>query len=89
MSDQDSGNLEPISAEYAEKLIIEFSDYTIVELVLEIKEGREALEQEKKAHAVDEFARNKLQVKCDDLKERIRKAELSLSGEIEVVEETE
>lgn len=85
MNDHDSGELEPVQVD---ELLKEFSDHTIAELVLEIKEGQEALEQEKKAHAVDEFARNKLQTECDELNERIRKVELALSGEAEETEET-
>lgn len=79
MSDHNSEELEPVQVD---ELLKEFSDHTIAELVLEIKEGKEALEQEKKAHAVDEFIRNKLQVECDELNERIHKAELALSGKV-------
>ena len=75
MSDQALEELEPV--EVAE-LLEKFSDFTLAELVLEIKEGRDALEQEKKAHAVDEFVRNKLEVKCEELEQRIHDAGLAL-----------
>lgn len=77
-------NLEPVPVE---KLFADFADFTIAELILEIKEGREALEREKKAHAVDEFARGKLEIACEDLRARIQGAELALSGQAEEIEE--
>lgn len=77
-------NLEPVSVE---KLFVDFADFTIAELILEIKEGRIALEKEKKAHAVDEFARGKLEAECEDLRTRIEGAELALSGQTEEIEE--
>lgn len=77
-------DLEPVSTE---KLFADFADFTIAELILEIKEGRNALEQEKKAHAVDEFARGKLKEECDNLRARINKAELALSGQTEETKE--
>ena len=79
-NDKTFDDLAPVSAE---KLFMDFADFTIAELILEIKEGRDALEQEKKAHAVDEFARGKLEIKCKDLEARINKAELALSGQEE------
>lgn len=75
-------NLEPVSIE---KLLAKYSDYTIAELVLKIKEVEEALEKEKKRHAADEFARAKAETKCVDLSIKIQNAELALSGK----EETE
>jgi len=83
-NDKTFDDLAPVSAE---KLFADFADFTIAELILEIKEGREALEQEKKAHAVDEFARGKLEIECEDLRARINKAELALSGQEEEEEE--
>lgn len=83
--------LEPVAAE---KLFVDFADFTIAELILEINEGRVALEQEKKAHAVDEFARGKLETECEDLRAlcedlraRIQGAKLALSGQTEETEE--
>jgi len=85
--DKTFDDLEPVSAE---ELFVDFADFTIAELNLEIQEGREALVKEKKAHAVDEFARGKLETECEDLRARIHQAELALSGqEEEETEETE
>jgi len=84
MNDNTLENLEPVSVE---KLFADFADFTIAELILEIKEGRDALEKEKKAHAVDEFARRKLETECEELKARIQGAELALSGQTEETEE--
>ena len=84
MNDNTFDDLEPVSPE---KLFADFADFTIAELILEIKEGREALEKEKKAHAVDEFRRGKLEIECEDLRARIQGAELALSGKEEEIEE--
>lgn len=80
MNNQLVENLEPVCIE---KLLAEYSDYTIAELVLKIKESEKALEKEKKRHAVDEFARAKAETKCVDLSIKIQKAELALSGKEE------
>ena len=80
MSDQITEQLEPISAT---ELFREFSDFTIAELILEIKEGREALVSEKKSHAVTAFGRSKAETECEDLRARVHKAELALAGETE------
>ncbi len=81
MNNQFSENLEPVPIE---KLLAEYSDFTIAELILKIKEGEEALEKEKKRHAVDEFARAKAETKCDELSTKIQTAELALLDKEEV-----
>ena len=86
MSDRTIDQLEPISVT---ELFQEFSDFTLAELVLEIKEGREALEYEKKAHAADEFARTKAELQCAELQKRIADAGMALSGEVETTDEIE
>ena len=76
MNDQ----LEPVPVG---KLLKEFSDYTLAELVLEIKEGREALEQEKKQHAATTFARAKAETRVEDLEGRINTCLHALNGTTE------
>lgn len=77
MTDPLNKPLEPVPVE---KLFADFADFTIAELILEIKEGRAALEIEKKALANSDFHRTKAEMECEDLKAKILAAEMALSG---------
>ena len=79
-------DLEPISTE---KLLADFSDFTIGELALEITELREALEKEKKLSAAKEFKIQKVAEELEELTTRINTARDALRGDITVPEETE
>lgn len=78
--------LEPVSTD---KLVVDFSDYTIAELVLEIKELREALELEKKISAAKQFKCEKAEKELEELTTRINTARAHLRGDVETPEETE
>lgn len=73
--------LEPISTE---KLLAEFSDFTIAELVLEIKEGREKLEYEQKLCAAKEFKLQKAEELIVVLEGRINTTITVLSGDSDI-----
>jgi len=77
--------LEPISPE---KLLADFSDYTIAELVMEIKELRNKLEQEKKITTAKEFRLQKTLVELEELTTRINTARANLRGDVKTPEET-
>jgi hypothetical protein len=81
-----SDDLEPLNVE---KLMAQFSDFTIAELVLEIKELREALEQEKKVSAAKEFKCQKAELELEELTTRINTARANLRGDVVLPEETE
>lgn len=70
--------LEPIPIE---KLFAEFSDFTIAELVLEIKEGRKKLEYEQKLCAAKEFKLNKAELEIEKLTTRIDNATEALKDD--------
>lgn len=80
-----SDDLEPVNVE---ELIADFSDFTIAELVLEIKELRAALEQEKKISAAKQFKCEKVVDELEELTTRINTARAHLRGD-EIEEETE
>ena len=73
--------LEPVDVE---KLLANFSDYTIAELVMEIKQLREELAQEKKVVAAKEFKLTKTEEQLELLKGRINTTITVLSGESDV-----
>ena len=77
-------DLEPVDVE---TLLAEFSDHTIAELVLEIHELRKKLEQEKKAHAVDEHHRQKAEEKIEELEGVISNAVTVLQNEPAEIQE--
>jgi len=86
MNDTTAAELEPISTE---KLLAEFSDFTIAELVLEIKEGREKLEHEQKVCAAKEFKLNKAEIEIEELTTRINNATEALHGAEKAEADTE
>lgn len=77
-------DLPPIEPD---KLFLEFSDYSISELILEIKELRDLLAKEKKAHAVDENGRAKAEEQVEILTDRINTAITTLSNESVSIED--
>lgn len=86
MNDTTTEQLEPISTE---KLLVEFSDFTIAELVLEITEGREKLDYEKKLCAAKEFKLNKAEIEIEKLTTRINNATEALHEDAVVNQEIE
>ena len=86
MNDTTTDELQPIATE---KLLAEFSDFTIAELVLEIKEGREKLEYEQKLCAAKEFKIQKAGLEIEELTTRINSATLALNGDKKAEVETE
>jgi len=76
-----SDDLEPLNVE---KLMAQFSDFTIAELVLEIKELRETIEQEKKVCAAKEFKLQKAEELIEILEGRINTVTTVLSGESDI-----
>jgi len=86
MNDTTMDELEPIPTE---KLLAEFSDFTIAELVVEIKELREALELEKKINAAKQFKCEKAELEIEELTTRINNATLALNGDKKAEVETE
>jgi hypothetical protein len=79
-------DLEPVDAE---NLLADFSDYTIAELVLEIKELRKSLAHEKKITAVKQFKCERAEKELEELTTRINTARAHLRGDTETPEETE
>lgn len=73
--------LEPVDVE---KLLANFSDYTIAELAMEIKQLREELAQEKKITAAKEFKLVKTEEELEKLNGRINTANTVLSGESDI-----
>jgi len=86
MNDTTTDELEPISPE---KLFTEFSDFSIAELIMEIKEGRDKLEHEIKLCAAKEFKVQKLELEVEKLTTRINNATEALQEDVTTVEETE
>lgn len=86
MNDTITDLLDPISIE---KLLVDFADFTIAELVLEIKEGRDNLEHEKKLCAAKEFKLQKAELEIEKLITRINNATEALKEDAEMVGETE
>ena len=85
MNDE-TDELQPLAVE---KLLGEFSDFTIAELVLEVKELREALGQEKKVSAAKQYKCERAEKELEELTTRINTARSHLRGDAETPEETE
>lgn len=71
-------DLKPIDIK---ELLEEFSDHSLAELVLEIQDLKKELKAEKKAHAVDEFARQKAERELELFRTRINTATGILQGD--------
>lgn len=78
--------LEPISTE---KLLADFSDYTMIELAMEISELRETLVKEKKVSAAKQFKCERVEKELEELTTRINTARAHLRGDTEIPEETQ
>lgn len=81
MNTENPDALEPLNVE---ELMAQFSDFTIAELILEIKELREAIEQEKKVSAAKEFKLQKAEELIEVLEGRINTVTTVLSGESDI-----
>ena len=77
-------NPEPLEPVNVEKLMANFSDYTIAELVLEIKQLREKVEYEQKVVAAKEFKLTKAEEQLELLKGRINTTITVLNGESDI-----
>jgi hypothetical protein len=75
---------EPLEPVNVEKLMANFSDYTIAELVLEIKQLREKVEYEQKVVAAKEFKLTKAEEQLELLKGRINTTITVLNGESDI-----
>ena len=78
MTDQD---LEPVNIE---KIFSEFSDHSIAELMLTIKELREQRDHEQKVNAAKEFKLQKAEELIVVLEGRINSASTVLSGDSDI-----
>ena len=74
-------SLEPVNVE---KLMANFSDYTIAELVLEIKQLREKVDYEQKVVAAKEFKLTKAEEQVKLLQGRINSIMPILNGEADI-----
>lgn len=73
--------IEPVNLE---KLFEEYSDHSVAELMLTIRELKEALEQEKKAHSYDELKLKQAEEKIELLEGRINTAIPVLHGDADI-----
>lgn len=78
--------LEPVNIA---KVLEEFSDHTIAELALTIKDLRKELEHEKKAHSFDERQVILANEEIEKLTGRINSAATILNGEADICIECE
>lgn len=62
------------------ELLLEYSELTMTEIILEIQDLAKALETERKAHAADAFARNKAEERVAMLEEQINTVMTVLQG---------
>ena len=86
MNDTNAPDLEPVNVE---KLFEEFSDTSMAELMLTIKELREQLDHEQKLCAAKEFKLNKAEMEIEELTTRINNATVALNGDKKADIETE
>lgn len=73
--------LEPVDIE---KLFAEFSDHSLAELMLTVKELREKLEHEQKVNAAKEFKLDRAEEELEKLNGRINTANTVLNGESDI-----
>lgn len=76
----DDNTLEPVNIQ---SLFDEFSDMSMAELMVTIKELRQALEQEKKVHSYAELKLKKAEEQIEILTTRINTATRALNGTVE------
>jgi hypothetical protein len=77
MNDTNAPDLEPVNVE---ELFAEFSDTSMAELMLTIKELRERIAHEQKLVAAKEFKLNKAESEIEELTTRINNATEALHG---------
>ncbi len=80
MSD-DKQELEPVDVK---ELMAEFAEMSFADLVLEVKDLRDALEMEKKAHHASQFHRTKAEEELEKLTGRINSSVAILNGEADI-----
>ena len=80
MSDSNQ-ELEPVDVK---ELMAEFAEMSFADLVLEVKDLRDALELEKKAHQACQFNRTKAEEELAKVKGRINSATTILNGEADI-----
>jgi hypothetical protein len=76
----DDNTVEPVDVQ---SLFTEFSDYSLAELMVIIKELRQALDHEKKVHSYDELKLQKAEEQIELLTTRINTATHALNGTVE------
>jgi hypothetical protein len=81
MNDTNQDTLEPVNVD---KLFTEFSDTSLAELMLTVKELREKLEYEQKLVAAKEFKLTKAEELIETLEGRINSVTTILAGESDV-----
>lgn len=80
----EENKLEPVNVE---ALFSEFSDSSLAELMMTIKDLRQSLDHEKKAHSYDELKLKKAEEQIELLTTRINTATHALNGTVEETEE--
>lgn len=80
MSD-DNKELEPVDIG---EMMAEFADMSFSDLILEVKDLRDQLEAEKKAHHASQFNRTKAEEELEKLKGRINSSVAILNGEADI-----
>lgn len=80
-TDTHTEELEPIDVP---KLMAEYAEMSFADLVLEVKDLKDALELEKKAHSYDERLLRKAEEELTTLKGRIEAAGVILAGDADI-----
>ena len=73
--------LEPIDVK---ALMAEYAEMSFADLVLEVKDLKDALEHEKKAHSYDERQLRKTEEELNTLRGRIKASTVILNGDADV-----
>ena len=83
MSDntQNTEELEPIDVK---ALMAEYAEMSFADLVLEMKDAKDALELEKKAHSYDERLLRKAEEELNTLRGRIKAASVIINGDADI-----
>ena len=83
MSDtnKDTDELEPVDVK---ALMAEYAEMSFADLVLEVKDLKDALEHEKKAHSYDERQLRKTEEELNTLRGRIKASTVILNGDADV-----
>lgn len=81
MSSNNDQELEPIDVK---ALMAEYAEMSFADLVLEVKDLKDALEREKTAHSYDERLLRKAEEELNTLRGRIAASTTILSGEADI-----